>query len=94
MKKVFLAVAAIAFLASCNSSKKGAWSQEDKDKANAEIKKVESSLDALGDKKQQYIDCYLGKIEDNYNNFDEANKDQKGCEKLAMDCANEVILGK
>jgi len=94
MKKVFIAVAAIALLASCDSSKKGAWSKEEKDKASAEMKKIESSLDALGDKKQQYIDCYLGKIEDNYNNFDEANKDQKGCEKLAMECANDVILGK
>jgi len=90
MKKIITLVASLAFLVACNGSKKGAWSDEDKKKANDEIKKVESSLDVLGDKKQVYIDCYLDKIEDGYENFDAANKDQKGCEKFAMDCVKEI----
>ena len=83
-------VASIAFLVACNGSKKGAWSDDDKKRANEEIKKVESKLDILGDKKQGYIDCYLDKLENNYENFDAANKDAKGCEKHAMDCLNDI----
>lgn len=93
MKKLILFVATAALIVSCNSSKKGAWSDEDKKKANDEMKKVGSSLDMLGDKKQVFIDCYLEKIEDNYDNFEAANKDQKGCEKQATSCMQEVILG-
>ncbi len=94
MKKIVMMVAAVAFLVACNGSKKGAWSEEDKQKAKDEVKKVEASLDVLGDKKQDYIDCYLEKIEDNYDNFDAANKDQKGCEKYAMDCVQDIFKGK
>jgi hypothetical protein len=94
MKKVLMMVAAVAFLVACNGSKKGAWSDEDKQKAKDEVKKVEASLDVLGDKKQAYIDCYLDKIEDNYDNFDAANKDQKGCEKHAMDCVKDIYAVK
>ncbi|NCA22962.1 MAG: hypothetical protein EBS86_17780 [Crocinitomicaceae bacterium] len=94
MKKIFLMVSAVVLLAACNGSKKGAWSEDDKKLANEEIKKAGSSLDALGDKKDAYVDCYLEKLEDNYENFDAANSDQKGCEKHAMDCATEIILGK
>jgi hypothetical protein len=94
MKKVLMMVAAVAFLVACNGSKKGAWSDEDKQKAKDEVKKAEASLDVLGDKKQAYVDCYLDKIEDNYENFDAANKDQKGCEKHAMDCVQDIFAGK
>lgn len=91
MKYIFYSIAVSAMLVSCSGSKKGAWSDDDKKKANDEMKKVESSLDILGDKKQQFIDCYLDKIEDNYDNFDAANKDEKGCSKLATDCMKEAM---
>ncbi|MFM7682156.1 MAG: hypothetical protein ACKO7P_05350 [Bacteroidota bacterium] len=91
MKYFFYSIALSAMLVSCSGSKKGAWSDDDKKKANDEIKKVESSLDILGDKKQKFIDCYLEKVEDNYDNFDAANIDEKGCEKLAIDCMKEAM---
>lgn len=92
MKKIILTVAVALVLVSCGqSSKKGAWSQEDKDKFNKEMEKVKGSLDVLGDKKQAYIDCYWKKVEANYENFEKANSDVSGCQKLAMDCATEAM---
>jgi predicted small secreted protein len=40
MKKVLIMVAAFAFLAACNNSKKGAWTDEDKQKAKDELTKI------------------------------------------------------
>jgi len=87
-------IASVAFLVACNGSKKGAWSDEDKKRADDEVKKVESSLDVLGDKKEAYINCYLDKLENNYKSFDDANKDQKGCEKHALDCIQDIYAEK
>jgi hypothetical protein len=53
--------------------------------------RVKGSLDVLGDKKQAYIDCYWKKVEANYENFEKANSDVSGCQKLAMDCATEAM---
>jgi hypothetical protein len=94
MKKVLIMVAAFAFLAACNNSKKGAWTDEDKQKAKDELTKIETSLAILGDKKQAYFDCYLDKIEDNYEDFDAAKKDNSGCEKIIIECMNTVFAGK
>jgi hypothetical protein len=92
MKKSFIIVVSILLLTACGqTSKKGAWNKEDKDRANKEIKKVEADLSILGDKKQAYIDCYLEKLENNYDNFSAADTDEKGCEKLAIDCATELM---
>lgn len=78
-------------LVACNQSKKGDWNDEDKQKAKDEMAKVESQLSVLGDKKDVFINCYLEKVEDNYTNFEEANKDQPGCTKLATECAGELF---
>ena len=91
MKYIFYSIAVTAMLVSCSGSKKGAWSDEDKKKADDEMQKVGSSLDILGDKKEVFIDCYLEKIEDNYDKCDAANTDEKGCAKLASDCMKEAI---
>jgi hypothetical protein len=91
MKKIFYTIAVAAMIVSCSGSKKGAWSEDDKKKANDEMKKIGTSLDMLGEKKQVFIDCYLEKIEDNYDNFDAANKDEKGCAKHASTCMQEII---
>ncbi len=94
MKTIVLSVLLLLVLVSCgNSSKKGAWSDTDKNFLREEIKKVESSFDAFGESKEAYITCYMDKLEANYNNFDEANADGKGCEKLAVECL-DVLLNK
>lgn len=91
MKYVFFSFTLTVMLASCSGSKKGAWSDDDKKKANDEMKFVEFALEKFGDKKQVIIDCFLEKVEDNYDNFDAANKDDKGCAKLATDCVKEAM---
>ena len=45
MKYIFYSIAVTAMLVSCSGSKKGAWSDEDKKKADDEMQKVGSSLD-------------------------------------------------
>lgn len=96
MKKSILTVFIFTmFLASCATSagvsKKGNWSAEDKKKAQAEIAEVDSDLDVFGDKKQDFIDCYLEKIENNYKDFKTADSDLDGCTKHAEQCAKEVM---
>jgi hypothetical protein len=82
MKKTFVIAGCVLLLTACGQiSVKGAWSKEDKDRANAEIKKVDADLDILGDKK----------LENNYDDFKSADSDEKGCEKLAVECATELM---
>ncbi|HYG52105.1 MAG TPA: hypothetical protein VD905_14435 [Flavobacteriales bacterium] len=92
MKKLFFISLSVLVLASCGGgSKKGAWSEADKKKADEEIKKADADLAAFGDKKDAFVKCYLDKIEDNFDNFDQANKDLEGCKKYATECAQEVM---
>lgn len=92
MKKIIYSTLIFAaVLTSCGGSKKGAWSESDKEKFNAEIEKASSSLDAFGDQKQEFIDCYLNKVEANFDNFAEANSDVEGCSKYAQECAGEIM---
>jgi hypothetical protein len=94
MKTIFFSALLSFMLVSCgNSSKKGAWSETDKNFLREEIKKVDSSFDAFGESKEAYIACYMDKLEANYSNFNEANADGKGCEMLAMECL-DVLLDK
>ena len=95
MKKVLMMILAVAFLVACNGSVKGAWSDEDKQKVIDEVNNVESTLDfLLGNKKDSYVNCYLEKLENNYEDFDAAYEDKKGCEKHAVDCMQDVLIGK
>ena len=77
------------FLSSCNGSKKGAWSDADKQKFHAEMEKVD--LSSLGDNKTKWTDCYLKKAEANYSSFADADMDKDGCKKMALECSNEIL---
>lgn len=86
------ALVATTMLVSCGEvSEKGNWNEEDKKKADDAIAEIDGELDAFGDKKQEFIDCYLEKVEANYDNFASADSDLSGCEKLAEECVNEVM---
>lgn len=94
MKKTFIAVAALGLfvLASCGGSSKGNWNEEDKTKAQEAVDKVKADLEVvLGDDAEKYIDCYLEKVENEYDNFDSADTDKEGCEKLAKECMEEIM---
>ncbi|HLP10896.1 MAG TPA: hypothetical protein VK177_03130 [Flavobacteriales bacterium] len=92
MKTLVLFIGLLLFLVSFgDESRKGAWSKKDKKKARKEIKKVDADLAAFGSKKQAFIDCYLKKIEDTFDNFTTADHDIETCTKLATECAEEVM---
>lgn len=72
-------------------STKGNWTQEEIEKAEAELEKVDASLEPFGDKKEDFKSCYLTKIMENYDNFNQANMDLEGCTALAETCTKQVL---
>ena len=83
-------VFAILILTSCSDSVKGKWSEEDKEKFRTEMESI-PELSALGEFKTAYIECFLSKCEANYSSFFVADRDEKGAEALAIECAEEII---
>jgi len=82
-------VTLIAFYNCKDGSKKGQWTESDKQKFNSQLESVD--LSALGEYKSQMIDCYLNKIEENYTSYEEADKDVEGCKNLGFECYDEFI---
>ena len=70
-------------------SKRGAWS--DKEKQAFQDAMANTDLTALDDQKDAYLNCYLKKLEENYISFEEANKDENGCEKYSEECIEEIM---
>jgi hypothetical protein len=94
MKKIIICSTMFLLLISCNGSKKGAWSKEDKLKAEKQILESEGALEFLGNNKQQFIDCYLENVENSYESFDDANADPKGSDELTASCLESVLMSK
>jgi hypothetical protein len=94
MKNLFFVLLVGFFFVSCNGSKKGSWSEKDKKKALDYIKRTEGSLEFLGTSKQQFIDCYLEKVEKKYDNFDASTADSKGTDSLTASCFVEMLMRK
>jgi hypothetical protein len=86
---IFLVVISLIFNG-CNGSKKGNWSETDKQKFRKDMYAVEE-LSNFGDNKSKFIECYLSKCEANYSSYYEADQDEKGCEKIASECSDEVL---
>lgn len=77
-------------LISCNSSVKGKWSEADKQAFRKDVGEVKE-LSTFGENKTKWIDCYLSKCEANYASYAETDKDEKGVEKIALTCNDEVL---
>lgn len=88
---IFLLLISALGLNSCNSSVKGKWSESDKNQFYKEMAAVDMSN--LGENKDMWIDCYYEKAEANFSSFMEANQDEKGCEKIALECTNQILDG-
>lgn len=73
-----------------NGSVLGNWSDKDKNKFRADMRKVKE-LSNLGNKKNAWIECYLAKCEENYSCYFEANLDEEGVEAYATECASTVM---
>lgn len=71
-----------------NGSVKGKWSDADKQTYYSEMAKVD--LSQLGEYKTAWLECYLQKVEQNYSCFVMADSDEKGCEKIAVECSEEI----
>jgi hypothetical protein len=96
MKKItqflFATVIIVTMLASCNSSKKGKWSKEDKNKFYSEIKSATSNLENLdASTKSKWIDLYFEKCQAKYTSFAVADADEEGCEKIALEVNDELL---
>lgn len=72
-----------------NGSVKGKWSESDKQKFRQDMQNIEELSD-LGENKTKWIECYLSKCEANFSSYYEADNDESGCEKLALECNDEL----
>lgn len=77
-------------IAACSGSVKGKWSEEDRRSFYADMEAVEE-LDNFGDRRKDFIECYLNKAEANYSSYFLADLDEEGCEKLALECGQQVM---
>lgn len=91
MKWTSLLFLTLFIVASCATSSKGDWTKSDKRKAEKAVASVKDQLyEILGSKADHYIRCYLYKVEQHYSNFEEADHDQEGCERLAKECMQDL----
>lgn len=67
----------------------GKWSERDKKLYFDEMNKTDFS--SLGDVKDDYVNCYLNKLENNFQSIRLANLDTLKCETLALECASELL---
>ena len=84
-------ICSVVFFTNCNLSVKGKWSESDKQLFRKQLSEAKE-LNVLGDNKTNWIECYLSKCEANYSCYNDANTDHDGgCEKLALECRNEIL---
>mgnify|MGYP000409681323 CR=1 FL=1 len=89
---LFAALGLMTLTACGEKSTKGNWTQEEKDIAAKEINSERASIESmLGESTDAYLDCYLDKVMNSYDNFASADSDLPGCEKLAQECATEIM---
>ena len=102
LKKITLKICFLfifsALLISCETSEKGKWSAKDKENARNDLENEFLKLSGEGNEffsikenRDHLIDCTLGKLEQNYSSYSDADKDEKGCEKIGEECALAVI---
>ena len=91
MKKLIVMSLAALFLASCGGSKKGAWSDDDKEKFQTKCKEELGSI--AGDNSKKVCDCLTSKAEQEFENYDEADKgmDSDAGKKIGVECMSELF---
>ena len=100
-----LAVAAMALMGSCKSSKKGAWTDGDKKSftkgCESEINKLKDSPDgktiqSVGVNIEEFAkkscDCALKKVEAAYESPKDAEKDKSGLTNIGSECGRDVMM--
>ena len=88
MKKIIGLGFSILFLVACGS-KKGSWTEEEKEKAIQSVEKHKAEIEAFGKDKQAFIDCYVEKMEQRYENFDAST--EAGRNLVVVDCIKPIV---
>jgi len=88
MKKIIGFTFSILFLVACGS-KKGAWTEEEKQKAIHSLDKHKTEIEAFGKDKQAFIDCYVETMEQRYENFDAST--EAGRNLVVVDCIKPIV---
>lgn len=99
----FASMIAITSLTSCGggseseeeakTSKKGEWTDEDKERAIAELNsKRDEMVEMIGEANtDEIIDCAMEKIQANYENFADADSDHEGMRQIGAECMTELL---
>ena len=88
MKKIIGLGFSVLLLVACGS-KKGAWTEEEKEKAIQSLEKHKSEIEAFGKDKQAFIDCYVETMEQRYENFDAST--EAGRNLVVVDCIKPIV---
>jgi hypothetical protein len=87
-----------ALLISCETSKKGKWTDADKKKARTEIEKGFSKLSeedkalfGSSELRNKIINCAMSKFEQNYSSFSAADSDEQGVDRIGEECLLELM---
>ena len=82
-----------ALLISCETSKKGKWTDADKKKARTELEKEFSKLNeedaavfSTKELRDKFINCAIAKAEQTYSSFEDADSDETGMSKIGYNC--------
>ncbi|HXA02477.1 MAG TPA: hypothetical protein VNW99_10850 [Cytophagaceae bacterium] len=94
MKKIILTASVLSlslmFVACGPKSKKGAWIDSDKKKFN-DICLGDEKIKELGEPGKELCECMIKKAEMQFDDFAQCDSDETADEKIATDCADEVV---
>lgn len=74
-------------------SMRGNWNSQDLEKVTAEFDKERSEIESLigVEKTDEFFECAMYTIEQTYPNYEAADNDISGLEKIGEDCMNKVL---
>lgn len=94
---IVLILILLTFSSCGEKSRRGQWTDTDKQAARAELEGIRQSIQSsMGSNSEKFISCYLETLENKYSNFEEASNDFDGRARLAMECtaaATPPVLG-
>ncbi len=94
ISKLLLLVVLITttLLTSCNYSKKGNWTKDDRTRFYKEVTGVIDNNENLDETtKAKWVDLYFEKCQNQYSSFADADADVEGCKRIAVACNEEIF---
>lgn len=90
---LLFALPMVLFTTAYAGGDKGKWSKKDRKKFAKAMEEQNEVLDAMGDMKDPFVDCYFEKLQANYEGFAEADNDHLGAKRFASQCIQELNIG-